>query len=635
MADSLNTRGVDSSRGEVDVLEGKKGSEFMKVSNEVLGVLDGCTAGFGKSYSAKLFDQGFGGMKGDSPISCGQSGKTVTNPSSFAESVKLRYFPPDSNTDIVVDLPPRENIEKWVACLVGHFLDRNLNFNYVKTYAFNLWRGKGPREVTNLNKHANMGPKIKDVRIRIQTMERKSKGRQKIAMTRMSNESNLIVTFSKRRSGLFKKASELCTLCGAEIAIIVFSPGKKAFSFGHPCVDTVVDCFLSRNSPPNSGSLQLVKAHCNANVSKLNLQLTVALDMLEAEKKRGEELNKMRKASRDGCWWEAPVSELGLQQLEQLKVAMEDLKKNVAKQSKKIQMEESNPWRFIEDSMGGHVGGASHDVKVSGLVLSMTPHGYTLGGREHRMRKVVSAWVVSWNCCTPVVPSRGEEQRLWVAAMERKSKGRQKIPMTRISNESNRSVTFSKRRSGLFKKASELCTLCGAEIAIVVFSPGKRAFSFGHPCVDTVVDCFLSRNSLPNSGSLQLAKAHCNANVSKLNLQLTEALDMLEAEKKRGEELNKMRKASRDRCWWEAPVSELGLQQLEQLKVAMEDLKKNVAKQSEKIQMEESNPWRFFEAGSSSMGGHVGGASHDVNVSGLGLSMTPHGYTLGYGHGFF
>ncbi|CAL5401515.1 unnamed protein product [Camellia sinensis] len=219
-------------------------------------------------------------------------------------------------------------------------------------------------------------------------------------------------------------------------------------------------------------------------------------------------------------------------------------------------------------------------------------------------------------------------------SMERKGKGRQKIAMTRMSNESNRMVTFSKRRSGLFKKASELCTLCGAEIAIIVFSPGKKAFSFGHPCVDTVVDCFLSRNSLPNSSSLQLVKARCNANVSKLNLQLTEALDMLEAEKKRGEELNKMRKASRDKCWWEAPVSELGLQQLEQLKVAMEDLKKNVAKQSEKIQMEESNPSRFFEAGSSSMGGRVGGASDGVKVSGLRLSMTPYGYTLDYGHGF-
>ncbi|KAL7206311.1 hypothetical protein ACSBR2_019093 [Camellia fascicularis] len=87
-------------------------------------------------------------------------------------------------------------------------------------------------------------------------MARKSKGRQKIEMTRISKESNLLVTFSKRRSGLFKKASELCTLYGAEIAIIVFSPGKKAFSFGHPCVVTVVDRFLSRNPQPNSGSPQ-------------------------------------------------------------------------------------------------------------------------------------------------------------------------------------------------------------------------------------------------------------------------------------------------------------------------------------------------------------------------------------------
>ncbi|GMP38664.1 hypothetical protein CsSME_00009821 [Camellia sinensis var. sinensis] len=219
--------------------------------------------------------------------------------------------------------------------------------------------------------------------------------------------------------------------------------------------------------------------------------------------------------------------------------------------------------------------------------------------------------------------------------MARKSKGRQKIEITRMSKESNRLVTFSKRRSGLFKKASELCTLCGAELAIIVFSPAKKAFSFGHPCVDTIVDRFLSRNTQPNSGSLQLVEAHRNANVRELNLHLTEALDTLEAEKKKGEELNKMRKDSRDKCWWEAPVSELGLQQLEQLKVAMEDLKKNVVKQGEKIQMEESNPSRFFAAGSSSMGGHVGGGPHDVKVSGLGLSMTPHGYTLGYGHGFF
>lgn len=97
----------------------------------------------------------------------------------------------------------------------------------------------------------------------IATMARKNKGRQRIEMTRMSKESNLLVTFSKRRSGLFKKASELCTLCGAEIAIVVFSPGKKAFSFGHPSVGAIVDRFLSRTPPPPRGGSRVRQLKCS------------------------------------------------------------------------------------------------------------------------------------------------------------------------------------------------------------------------------------------------------------------------------------------------------------------------------------------------------------------------------------
>jgi len=68
-------------------------------------------------------------------------------------------------------------------------------------------------------------------------------------MKKMSNESNLQVTFSKRRSGLFKKASELCTLCGAYVALIIFSPGEKVLSFGHPNVETVINRYLSQVPP--------------------------------------------------------------------------------------------------------------------------------------------------------------------------------------------------------------------------------------------------------------------------------------------------------------------------------------------------------------------------------------------------
>jgi hypothetical protein len=41
--------------------------------------------------------------------------------------------------------------------------------------------------------------------------------------------------------GLIKKASELSILCGTHVGIIVFSQARKAFSFGHPCVDYVIE----------------------------------------------------------------------------------------------------------------------------------------------------------------------------------------------------------------------------------------------------------------------------------------------------------------------------------------------------------------------------------------------------------
>ncbi|MCD7451632.1 hypothetical protein HAX54_012894 [Datura stramonium] len=204
------------------------------------------------------------------------------------------------------------------------------------------------------------------------------------------------------------------------------------------------------------------------------------------------------------------------------------------------------------------------------------------------------------------------------------SKGRQKIQMTKMSKESNLLVTFSKRRSGLFKKASELCTLCGVEIAIVVFSPGHKVFSFGHPNVESIVNRFLTRNPTSSSSTTcQLVEAHRNANVRELNAQLTEIVNQLELEKKREVELGKINKAKIGKNWWEGPVNELGLGELEQLKLGMEELKKNVTKQMQKIIFEASNTPAFFLGGSSSSAGQV-----DVkNIKGLGLSMATNGHT--------
>jgi len=172
---------------------------------------------------------------------------------------------------------------------------------------------------------------------------RKSQGRQKIEMKKMSNESNLQVTFSKRRSGLFKKASELCTLCGADVALIVFSPGEKVFSFGHPNVDTVIDRYLSRVLPQNNATMQFIEAHRSANVRELNTQLTQINQLLDIEKKRAEELSQLRKATETQFWWAGPVDGMDRAQLELFKKALEELKKLVAHHADRLAVIQGAP----------------------------------------------------------------------------------------------------------------------------------------------------------------------------------------------------------------------------------------------------------------------------------------------------
>ena len=187
-----------------------------------------------------------------------------------------------------------------------------------------------------------------------------------------------------------------------------------------------------------------------------------------------------------------------------------------------------------------------------------------------------------------------------LAMVKKPCKGRQKIEITKIPKKNHLQVTFSKRRFGLFKKASELCTLCGANVAIIVFSPAGKVFSFGHSNVETIVDRFLTYNPLLVSNDLHLIEAHRNATIRELNLQLTQVLNQLAAEKKIGEILSQMRRASQNQCWWEAPINELSLPELEQLKVSMEELKKRVVRQGDKLLMEAANPSPFYMINGSS-----------------------------------
>ncbi|KAK4284446.1 hypothetical protein QN277_001278 [Acacia crassicarpa] len=194
---------------------------------------------------------------------------------------------------------------------------------------------------------------------------RRSKGRQKIEIKKMENESNLQVTFSKRRAGLFKKASELCTLCGVEVAIIVFSPGEKAYSFGHPSVDTVLDRFLNGGVPlvPPSASMQMMEAHRLA-VQELNAQLTDLLEELEVEKKIGKELNKKMKEMETDFWLAQPVGTQSKDQLGIYKARLEEMKKTV--------------WSRADQIMAYHIGNNSSQFFVGGSSSSSSAAGFQM-----------------------------------------------------------------------------------------------------------------------------------------------------------------------------------------------------------------------------------------------------------------
>uniref|UniRef100_M1DPU0 Mads box protein n=1 Tax=Solanum tuberosum TaxID=4113 RepID=M1DPU0_SOLTU len=110
-------------------------------------------------------------------------------------------------------------------------------------------------------------------------------------------------------------------------------------------VDTLVDRFLGRNLPPPNNDVhnqQIVDLR-KASICELNTKLMNLEGVLQMEKNRGESLREIRKRA-DGVWWESPMEELNLFQLQHLKKALEILKKKVEKEA---QMVNNNAFPFL------------------------------------------------------------------------------------------------------------------------------------------------------------------------------------------------------------------------------------------------------------------------------------------------
>ena len=162
-----------------------------------------------------------------------------------------------------------------------------------------------------------------------------TKGHQKIEMRRIPNEENHLITFLEHRSGSTKRQVSFL-LCVAKVGTLVFSLVDKAFSFGHPSIETSTNKVLYENPPPNDGTLNLVQAYRQFRFNKLHKKDSELLSKMEVPKEQ-EKILRKNVPNQSKCWWEEPISEL-----EQMATKIQMLHNHVQHQANELRTRASS-----------------------------------------------------------------------------------------------------------------------------------------------------------------------------------------------------------------------------------------------------------------------------------------------------
>lgn len=79
-------------------------------------------------------------------------------------------------------------------------------------------------------------------------------GRRKIEIQPLTDGRNRVVTFVKRKAGLFKKAHELAVLCQVDLAVIIIGNNNKVYEFSSVEMKELLDYYLKVKKPYESKS---------------------------------------------------------------------------------------------------------------------------------------------------------------------------------------------------------------------------------------------------------------------------------------------------------------------------------------------------------------------------------------------
>ncbi|CAK7355378.1 unnamed protein product [Dovyalis caffra] len=85
---------------------------------------------------------------------------------------------------------------------------------------------------------------------------------------------------------------------------------------------------------------------------------------------------------------------------------------------------------------------------------------------------------------------------------------RNKLPLKKIDNPYRRNITYSKRKAGIIKKATELSVLCGADVGVLMFSPNGRLTSFAsNGRIEDIFLRYLDQANVPEVGPVEKEEA--------------------------------------------------------------------------------------------------------------------------------
>nr|XP_043631070.1 agamous-like MADS-box protein AGL62 [Erigeron canadensis] len=211
-----------------------------------------------------------------------------------------------------------------------------------------------------------------------------SKGRKKIEIKKIQHVSNLQVTFSKRRTGLFKKASELCVLTGAQIAILARSPGDRIYAFGHPSADVLIERYLNtidptkndNNASSSDGSSTSSAQIPQPPVKEFNRHYMEVSKELEVEKKRKDMIIESRMVNNSGLPWyeEENLDGFDVDELEQYLSTLVEMKRKVLVRADELMMIQKTP-AFLSPNMLDHIRSGPNMLDRIGGALNMLDIG--------------------------------------------------------------------------------------------------------------------------------------------------------------------------------------------------------------------------------------------------------------------